>query len=211
MTTETIDKSILEKSRDPIYFITNILNVELNNDDITIIKSIHENRYNITAHTIVNTITNAVSCYILWELLFKHDKVIVIAYPKLKTASAMLESIKKRYAQLPEWMQLDKYKWNKRYIHLCNGSRIITSPIGIDTIRGFTINSLYMFDIAFAKHDTMDDFIACVFPTMASGITGKIALHSHPYLTSAFDEIWEHGNFITHGRREYKYHLQEGI
>ena len=50
----------------------------------------------------------------------------------------VLDKIKKIFIQLPIWLQQGLEAWNKTYIVLENGTRIMTAAGNSDSFRGFT-------------------------------------------------------------------------
>lgn len=76
--------------------------------------------------------------YILWKALFTPNINIGIAANKLSLAMEVLDKVKKVFLELPIWLQQGVVAWNKTYIELENGTRIMTSATNSDAFRGFS-------------------------------------------------------------------------
>ena len=76
--------------------------------------------------------------YLLWKALFTKDINIGICANQLSLAMEVLDKIKKIFIQLPIWLQQGLEAWNKTYIVLENGTRIMTAAGNSDSFRGFT-------------------------------------------------------------------------
>ena len=76
--------------------------------------------------------------YLLWKALFTPNINIGIAANKLSLAMEVLDKVKKVFLELPIWLQQGVQAWNKTFIELENGTRIMTSATNSDAFRGFT-------------------------------------------------------------------------
>ena len=76
--------------------------------------------------------------YLLWKALFTPNINIGIAANKLSLAMEVLDKVKKVFIELPIWLQQGIQAWNKTFIELENGTRIMTSATNSDAFRGFT-------------------------------------------------------------------------
>ena len=76
--------------------------------------------------------------YLLWKALFTPNINIGIAANKLSLAMEVLDKVKKVFLELPIWLQQGVQAWNKTFIELENGTRIMTSATNSDAFRGFS-------------------------------------------------------------------------
>ena len=82
--------------------------------------------------------------YLLWKALFTPNINIGIAANKLSLAMEVLDKVKKVFLELPIWLQQGVVAWNKTFIELENGTRIMTSATNSDAFRGFSVHLLFI-------------------------------------------------------------------
>lgn len=87
-----------------------------------------------------NTTTSM--AYLLHQAITRRNITIAILANKGEAASEVLERIKFAYESLPWFLQVGVKSWNKRSIHLGNGSKILTAATSSSSIRGKSINCL---------------------------------------------------------------------
>lgn len=140
--------------------------------------------------------TTIVSIYLLHFGLFSTKEMnIAILANKEVTALEILNRLKLAYRELPFWMQQgisdEVGGWNKKMIGLGNGVRYIAGSTASSTIRGYTINLLYLDEFAFVPDNIADEFMTSVYPTIVSGKSSKIIITSTPNGLNAFYNIWK--------------------
>ena len=142
------------------FFITTIDRgkqiIELWDYQEDIINLIHENRKTIVLSARQISKTTTVCGYILHYILFNSSKNVAILANQKKIAIKSLRLIKQAYEHVPLWMQQGVMSWNVNSIELENGCVVMTSASTGDSIRGETINFLYMDECAFV--DNFDTF-----------------------------------------------------
>jgi hypothetical protein len=106
--------------------------------------------------------------YLLWRALNKNNINIGIVANKPDTAREVLDKIKKIFIELPIWLQKGIEVWNKGDIEFDNGTRVMTDGPSENSFRGYTINILYIDEMAYLKKKDYDAFADSVFPTMSS-------------------------------------------
>jgi len=112
------------------------------------------------------TVTSSV--YLLWRTLNKENINIGIVANKGPTAAEVLDKIKKIFIEMPIWLQTGVEVWNKGSVEFDNGVRIMTDSPSSDSFRGYTINILYIDELAYIPKKDWDEFSDSVFPTMNS-------------------------------------------
>ena len=75
-------------------------------------------------------------------------------------------------------MQQGILSWNVNSIELENGCTVMVSASTGDSIRGETINLLYVDECAFV--DNFDIFWSATYPTISSGTSSKVVMTSTP-------------------------------
>jgi hypothetical protein len=106
--------------------------------------------------------------YLLWRTLNKENINIGIVANKGPTAEEVLDKIKKIFIEMPIWLQSGVVTWNKRSVEFDNGVRVMTDSPSSDSFRGYTINLLYIDEMAYIPKTDWDAFADSVFPTMNS-------------------------------------------
>ena len=130
--------------------------------------------------------------YILHYMLFNEDKTIAILANNERTASDILRKIKDSYESLPIWLQsgIKEGGWSQQSFKLENGNIIISGSTSSNGIRGRAIALLFLDEFAFVAPNVADEFIASVYPTIASGRTSKIIMVSTPNGLNHFYNFW---------------------
>lgn len=195
-------------AEDPIYFIEKymkIINLDkgLINFDLypyqkKMVDSMLDNRYTVIA-TARQAGKSTVTCgFILWYIIFNSEKTVALLANKGDTAREILGKIQLAYQHLPKWMQQGVEEWNKGSFVLENKSRVIATSTSSDSIRGYTINLLFIDEAAFIEN--WDAFFTSTLPTISSGKSTKIILVSTPNGLNHFYKIWK---YAEEGKNEY--------
>lgn len=125
------------------------------------------------------------SIYILWFLLFKSDKNVLVYGNTLDTVKANVEKIKDIYLCLPFFLKRGVVTWNEKNITFENRSRLK----GVfKNLVGKAIDLLYIDE--FAKFDDKDirKNYGTIFPTISSIGKSKIFITSTP---DGYNFFWE--------------------
>ena len=102
--------------------------------------------------------------YLLWKALFTPNINIGIAANKLSLAMEVLDKVKKVFLELPIWLQQGVQAWNKTFIELENGTRIMTSATNSDAFRGYSVHLLLVDEVAFIPTNTWNELSDSLFP-----------------------------------------------
>lgn len=102
--------------------------------------------------------------YLLWKSLFTPNINIGIAANKLSLAMEVLDKVKKVFLELPIWLQQGVQAWNKTFIELENGTRIMTSATNSDAFRGYSVHLLLVDEVAFIPTNTWNELSDSLFP-----------------------------------------------
>lgn len=131
--------------------------------------------------------------YMLHYILFNSEKTVAILANNERTATDILRKLKEAYEQLPLWLQqgVSEGGWSKTTIKLENGCHVISGSTSSNGIRGRAISLLLLDEFAFVPNNIADEFIASVYPTIASGITSQIIMVSTPKGINHFYNFWQ--------------------
>lgn len=186
--------------KDPIYFILNYIKVidgdiglipfQPRDYSLEFIKTIHENPYSLFLSARQMGKTLSVACYLCWYSIFNKNKNIMVLAHQKSMAVEILTRIKGMIQELPLWIQQPAIKWNEGSIGFKNGSRITCSATQTKSVRGNTVNLLYLDEFAFVEPHIANEFIASVFPTISSMETAKVIISSTPRGLNFFHQMW---------------------
>jgi len=115
---------------------------------------------------------------ILHYLLFNDHKTCVILANKLATAREIFSRVQLAYENLPKWLQQGVVEWNKSSCKLENGSRVVCAASTGSSIRGMSVDYLFVDEVAFIEANIWNDFYSATFPTISSGKNSRIVLVS---------------------------------
>jgi hypothetical protein len=143
--------------------------------------------------------TITVAIYLSHCSIFMRDVNIGIVANKGKAAREFLSSTKNILIDLPSWMQLGVMSWNKSFIEIENGMRILTDVPSEDSFRGFTIALLVCDETAFINPNRWDVFSDSIFPSQSGLAWTKNLLISTANGMNHFYEMVEGARKNTNG------------
>lgn len=147
--------------------------------------------------------------YMLWYLLFNFHKSIAILANEAKNSQKILGQIKFAYERIPLWMQQGVVEWNKTSIELENGCKAISDATTGDSIRGQSMNIVYLDEFAHVPATVADEFFASVFPTISSGETTRMIITSTPKGMNSFYVEWQRAKAGENGFVPIEVHYSE--
>ena len=148
---------------DPGYFAINYLKV-ISLDDGLVPFNLYPYQKNMFNHFNDNRFSVVLACrqsgksisavaYLLWYACFHPEKTIAILANKGATAREMLARITLMLENLPFFLQPGCKALNKGSIEFSNNSKIIASATSGSSIRGLSINLLFLDEFSFVKND----------------------------------------------------------
>lgn len=193
-------KEFVKCMNDPVYFIENYIKILTLDNGIQPFKlwpyqkTMLDNYYNhqfsitVTARQMGKSVTVAAS--ILHHAIFNQDWRIAILANKSDNAKTILAIIKDMYERLPKWLQQGVAEWNKYSVILGNGTEIIAAATTSSSIRGKSINLLYLDEFAFVSNDI--EFYTATYPVISGGNTSKVIITSTPNGMNLFYKLYSH-------------------
>lgn len=128
--------------------------------------------------------------YLLWFSLFQSDKTVAILANKGATAREMLARVTLMLENLPMWIQPGCRTLNKGSIEFSNNSRIIAAATSGSSIRGMSVNLLFLDEFAFVERAA--EFYTSTYPVVSSGKDTKVIITSTANgVGNTFHKIWE--------------------
>ena len=198
--TEDEVKEYIRCSKDPVYFCHKYLKVisldeglvpfELYPYQEQMFKHFNENRFSIVLACRQSGKSISSVAYILWYVCFHSEKTVAILANKGATAREMLARITLMLENLPFFLQPGCKALNKGSIEFSNNSRIIASATSGSSIRGMSVNLLFLDEFAFVEK--ANEFYTSTYPVIAAGKQTKVIITSTANgIGNPFHKIWE--------------------
>lgn len=160
----------------------------------------NENRFNIVLACRQSGKSISSVAYLLWFAIFHPEKTIAVLANKGATAREMLARVTLMLENLPFFLQPGCRALNKGSIEFSNNSRIIAAATSGSSIRGMSVNLLYLDEFAFVERAA--EFYTSTYPVISSGKDTKVIITSTANgIGNMFHKIWEGA---VQGTNEYK-------
>src|SRR5210317_1395512 len=160
----------------------------------------NNNRFNIVLACRQSGKSISACAYLLWYALFHSEKTIAVMANKGATAREMLGRITLMLENIPFFLQPGCKALNKGSIEFSNNSRIVAAATSGSSIRGMSVNLLYLDEFAFVERAA--EFYTSTYPVVSSGKETKIIVTSTANgIGNIFHKIWEGA---VQGTNEYK-------
>lgn len=128
--------------------------------------------------------------YLLWYAIFNSEKTIAVLANKGSTAREMLARVTLMLENLPFFLQPGCKTLNKGSIEFSNNSRIVAAATSGSSIRGMSVNLLYLDEFAFVER--AGEFYTSTYPVVSSGVNTKVIITSTANgIGNVFHKIWE--------------------
>jgi len=138
--------------------------------------------------------------YLLWYAIFKPEQTIAVLANKGSTAQEMIGRITLALENLPFFLQPGCKSLNKKSIEFSNNSRIVSSATSGSSIRGMSVNLLFLDEFAFVENDAR--FYTSTYPVVTAGKTTRVIITSTANgLGNVFHKLWEGA---VQGTNDYK-------
>ena len=197
-------------SQDPVYFCKTYLKV-ISLDEGLVPFDLYPYQEKMFEHFNDNRFSIVLACrqsgksissvgYILWYACFHSEKTIAILANKGATAREMLSRVTLMLENLPFFLQPGCKALNKGSIEFSNNSRIIASATSGSSIRGMSVNLLFLDEFAFVER--ANEFYTSTYPVISAGKDTKVIVTSTANgIGNTFHKIWEGA---VQGLNEYK-------
>ena len=150
----------------------------------------NENRFSIVLACRQSGKSISSVAYLLWYAVFHPEQTIAVLANKGATAREMLARVTLMLENLPFWMQPGCKSLNKGSIEFSNNSRIIAAATSGSSIRGMSVNLLYLDEFAFVERAA--EFYTSTYPVISSGKNTKVIITSTANgLGNMFHKLWE--------------------
>ena len=128
--------------------------------------------------------------YLLWYAMFSSVKDNCNLANKGATAREMLSRVTLMLENLPFFLQPGRKALNKGSIEFSNNSRIIASATSGSSIRGMSVNLLFLDEFAFVER--ANEFYTSTYPVISAGKDTKVIITSTANgIGNTFHKLWE--------------------
>jgi len=198
--TEEEVKEYVKCGKDPVYFCKKYLKV-ISLDEGLVPFDLYPYQEKMFEHFNNNRFSVVLACrqsgksissvgYILWYACFHSEKTIAILANKGATAREMLSRVTLMLENLPFFLQPGCKALNKGSIEFSNNSRIIASATSGSSIRGMSVNLLFLDEFAFVER--ANEFYTSTYPVISAGKDTKVIVTSTANgIGNAYHKIWE--------------------
>ena len=184
----------------PVYFVENYVKVISLDDGMVpfvlypyqkdMFKQFQENRFNVVLACRQSGKSISACAYLLWYVLFNPEKTVAILANKGATAREMLNRITLMLENIPFFLQPGSKALNKGSLEFSNNSRIIAAATSGSSIRGMSVNLLYLDEFAFVERAA--EFYTSTYPVISAGKDTKVIVTSTANgIGNQFHKIWE--------------------
>ena len=128
--------------------------------------------------------------YLLWYACFHPEKTIAILANKGAVAREMLARVTLALENLPFFLQPGCKALNKGSIEFSNNSKIMAAATSGSSIRGLSINLLFLDEFAFVENDAQ--FYTSTYPVVSAGKDTQIIVTSTANgVGNVYHKLWE--------------------
>ena len=149
-----------------------------------------KNRFNIVLACRQSGKSISSVVFLLWYAIFYPEKTIAVLANKGAVAREMLARITLALENLPFFLQPGCKSLNKGSLEFSNNSKIIASATTGSSIRGLSINLLFLDEFAFVENDAQ--FYTSTYPVVSAGTDTKVIITSTANgIGNVYHKLWE--------------------
>ena len=196
--------------KDPVYFAKKYVKIISLDEGLVpfdlypyqqkMFKHFNKNRFSIVLACRQSGKSISSVVYLLWYAVFHPEKTIAILANKGAVAREMLARITLALENLPFFLQPGCKALNKGSIEFSNNSKILAAATSGSSIRGLSINLLFLDEFAFIDDDAR--FYTSTYPVVSAGKDTQIIICSTANgIGNVYHKLWEGA---TQGTNEFK-------
>jgi hypothetical protein len=211
-TREEVDEYV-KCMNDPMYFAEKYIKLISLDDGLIsfkpyeyqrrMFKHFEDNRFSIVLACRQSGKSISTVIYILWYAIFNPEKTIAILANKGATAREMLARITLALENLPFFLQPGCKSLNKGNITFGNNTKIIASATTGSSIRGLSVNLLYLDEFAFVENAA--EFYTSTYPVVSAGKDTKVIITSTANgVGNIYHRLYEGASQGTNGFKSFR-------
>ena len=186
--------------KDPVYFAKKYLKV-ISLDQGLVDFNLYDYQEKMFTHFNDNRFSIVLACrqsgksissvgYLVWYAIFHPEKTIAVLANKGATAREMLARVTLMLENIPFFLQPGCKAVNKGSLEFSNNSRIIAAATSGSSIRGLSVNLLFLDEFAFVENAT--EFYTSTYPVVSAGKDTKVIITSTANgLGNIYHKLWE--------------------
>ena len=185
---------------DPAYFAKNYVKIISLDEGLVpfklypyqekMFKHFNDNRFSIVLACRQSGKSISSVVYLLWYACFHPEKTIAILANKGAVAREMLARITLALENLPFFLQPGCKALNKGSIEFSNNSKIVATATSASSIRGLSVNLLFLDEFAFVENDAQ--FYTSTYPVVTAGKDTQIIVCSTANgIGNVYHRLWE--------------------
>jgi hypothetical protein len=184
--TEEEMQEYLKCSKDPVHFIENYTQIISLDEGLVpftlrgyqqgLIEHYNSNRFNVVLASRQSGKSITSCAYLLWFLLFHPEVTVAILANKGAIAREMISRLVTMLESVPFFLQPGVKILNKGNIEFANDSKVVAAATSSSSIRGLSINLLYLDEFAFVEG--AEEFYTSTYPVVTSGKDSKVIITS---------------------------------
>ena len=173
-------------SNDPVHFIESYCSIisldeglvkfKLRGYQENLIRHYNDNRFNVVLASRQSGKSITSCAYLLWYLLFNPEVTVAVLANKGVIAREMISRIVTMLESVPFFLQPGVKILNKGNIEFGNDSKVVAAATSSSSIRGLSINLLYLDEFAFVEN--AEEFYTSTYPVVTSGKNSKVIITS---------------------------------
>ena len=173
-------------SNEPVHFIESYCSIisldeglvkfKLRGYQDKLINHYNENRFNVVLASRQSGKSITSCAYLLWYLLFHPEVTVAVLANKGVIAREMISRIVTMLESVPFFLQPGVKILNKGNIEFGNDSKVVAAATSSSSIRGLSINLLYLDEFAFVEN--AEEFYTSTYPVVTSGKNSKVIITS---------------------------------
>jgi len=173
-------------SNDPVHFIESYCSIisldeglvkfKLRGYQENLIRHYNDNRFNVVLASRQSGKSITSCAYLLWYLLFNPEVTVAVLANKGVIAREMISRIVTMLESVPFFLQPGVKILNKGNIEFGNDSKVVAAATSSSSIRGLSINLLYLDEFAFVEN--AEEFYTSTYPVVTSGKQSKVIITS---------------------------------
>ena len=186
--------------KDPVYFAKKYVKIISLDEGLVpfnlypyqkkMFKHFNKNRFSIVLACRQSGKSISSVVYILWYAVFHPEKTIAILANKGAVAREMLSRITLALENLPFFLQPGTKALNKGSLEFSNNSKILAAATSGSSIRGLSINLLFLDEFAFIDDDAK--FYTSTYPVVSAGKDTQIIICSTANgIGNVYHKLWE--------------------
>lgn len=175
---------------DVVYFAENffyIVNLDNGKEKIKLyeaqknmLNNMVNNRFSVNLASRQSGKSTLLTIFVLWMACFNEDHRAAIVANKESTAINIFKRVRMAYEQLPNYIKPGVKDYGKTGMTLGNDSSILVSTTTATSIRGDSLSTLAIDEVAFIESHILTEFWSSVIPAVSSGKKSKVLLVSTP-------------------------------